>query len=140
MLLFNPKSILIFLLFKFAFSRMLKFEECNLFDAEFSKVKRGYILPLWYKVPQLKDVSLLKCLSACMYHPKCFSVNYSPSRMLCHLLETATYMCGGGIFYPTPDWDHYETKDKKAVSFFLLKLFFHSFVPLSFWKCHTKNI
>ncbi|XP_066932468.1 uncharacterized protein [Clytia hemisphaerica] len=119
MLLVSLKTALILIFFQFALSRMLKFQECNLFDAEFSVVTRHHILLLGgqgFRFQRVPNMTLLNCLNMCMYHPKCFSVNHSPSTLTCQLLGNAAYMCGGryDLLYDS-DWNHYETKDKKAI-------------------------
>jgi len=98
------------------FARMLKLNECAIYDAEFSEItynkkansSSNMIAPLY-------GLQLPQCLRKCTLHPECLSVNYLRSNLTCEFL--AETKCAISItMTPADGWNHFETKEKIAVS------------------------
>ena len=105
----------------FVKARILKLPEYNKYDAEFSKITYhqrlvGEILEF------LEFILLRKCLTKCMFHPSCQSVNFMRHNETCELLGNSAQgnFTGNALFVPANGWHHFETDfDKKTVSHFL---------------------
>ena len=99
---------------------VLQLHQCHNFDAEFSKITYGQRL-LGDIFQNLTSLSLRECLTKCLYHLGCLSVNYNRYNSTCEILRNT-------IQRNTPDrvilssddsrWNHFETNyDRKAVRF-----------------------
>ncbi|XP_066934385.1 uncharacterized protein [Clytia hemisphaerica] len=104
-----------FTLVKFAISTMLKVNQCGIYDAEFSQIKYDHRL-----TGDLTDtlflVSLRQCLTKCMLHTTCKSVNYIRQNETCELSSSLSYKtCDlpGVVYQPAKGWNHFQTDIKK---------------------------
>ena len=115
------KTVLCFIVFcvSVTFSHVLQLKQCHNYDAEFSKITYGQRL-LGEILSTLSSLSLRGCLTKCMYHMGCLSVNYMRDNSICEIL-------GNTIHRNVPDhvsissnesgWNHFETNyGRKAVS------------------------
>ena len=73
---------------------MLKDLSCSLVDAEFGNIRYGSRL-LQGVLSTLSLIGLRQCLTKCLTHPTCKSVNYNRKNQLCDLLGVNLH-CGGG--------------------------------------------
>lgn len=104
----------------FTFSHVFQLKQCNNFDAEFSKVTYGQRL-LGEILLTLSSLSLRGCLTECMYHLGCLSVNYMREDSTCEILgNTIQRNIEEHVTVLTNQtgWNHFETNyDRKAVSY-----------------------
>ena len=107
------------------FSHVLQLSQCRNYDAEFSKITYGQRL-IGDIFQTLSSLSLRECLTKCLYHLGCLSVNYNRDDSTCEILQNT-------IQRNTPDrvnismdesgWNHFETNyDRKEVKCFHLVL------------------
>jgi len=110
-------SLLFYYWLQAVFALMLKQKECSIYDAEFSEITynskatsnaNSSIAPLY-------GLQLPQCLSKCLLHPKCLSVNYLRSNLTCEfVMETK---CASTFSMTLANgWNHFDTKQKNAVS------------------------
>ena len=67
----------------------------------------------------LEFISLRKCLTKCMFHPSCQSVNFMRHNETCELLGNSAQknLTGNAVFVSADGWNHFETDfDEKTVS------------------------
>ena len=93
------------------FSHVLQLSQCRSYDAEFSKITYGQRL-IGDIFQTLSSLSLRECLTKCLYHLGCLSVNYNRDDSTCEILQNT-------IQRNTPDrvnismdesgWNHFET-------------------------------
>ena len=108
-------------------ARLLRIQECEIYDAEFSVKKSNYRLNIAV-VKEVQNLRLDKCIHQCTLHENCYSINYNKPEMRCEFLGYTT----GGFkrnieeLMPADGWTYIETKFKKTVSFQRL-IFCHSF-------------
>ena len=95
---------------------MLKLKECNIYDAEFSRIKYGYRLT-GNSLEFLYQISLRKCVSDCTHHIECRSVNYHRENSTCEFLGVAvnSFVQDVDNLLKAPGWNHFETNDKNVV-------------------------
>uniref|UniRef100_A0A7M5XLV4 Apple domain-containing protein n=1 Tax=Clytia hemisphaerica TaxID=252671 RepID=A0A7M5XLV4_9CNID len=108
-----------FVILIFVKANILKLPECGKYDAEFSKITYHQRL-LGDILKTLDFISLRKCLTKCMLHPTCQSVNFMRQNETCELLGNSARRnsSGNSLFSPAKGWNHFETDyDKKTVSF-----------------------
>uniref|UniRef100_A0A7M5WR55 Apple domain-containing protein n=2 Tax=Clytia hemisphaerica TaxID=252671 RepID=A0A7M5WR55_9CNID len=93
-----------------AFSTILREAQCNIYDAEFSKIKYNQRL-IGNILDFIESVSLRRCLTNCLHHPNCQSVNYMRPGKLCQILDDAFQLNVTGTvrFERADDWNHFET-------------------------------
>uniref|UniRef100_A0A7M5UJ30 Apple domain-containing protein n=1 Tax=Clytia hemisphaerica TaxID=252671 RepID=A0A7M5UJ30_9CNID len=92
-------------------THMLKLSECNNYDGKFSKIKYNHRL-IGDMLVVIETISLRGCLTKCLYHSVCLTVNYRRDNSTCELLGVAIQ-----VFNPVknttlllaPGWHHYET-------------------------------
>ncbi|XP_066923681.1 uncharacterized protein [Clytia hemisphaerica] len=101
---------LLVLVIGIANSEILRLRQCNKYDAEFSKIKYNHRL-VGATITELGLLSLRKCLTRCMYHTTCHSVNYMRSNERCELVgdsaeQNSTRMT---TFEQRQGWNHIET-------------------------------
>ena len=97
---------------------MLKLPECGIFDAEFSHIKYNYRLNGSIE-SVLHSTSLRECVQKCTVHPVCQSVNYMRQNLTCEFIGDSLLDCSTSeefTLIAVDGWNHFETKDKKAVS------------------------
>ncbi|XP_066918596.1 uncharacterized protein [Clytia hemisphaerica] len=93
------------------FSHMLKLNECGNYDGIFSKIKYDQRL-IGDILNVIGAITLRGCLTKCLYHPICLSVNYRRANSTCELLGVAIQ-----VYNPTKNdtlisdagWNHFET-------------------------------
>ena len=103
--------IFLFALVGFCLSHILKLPECQNYNAVFSKVKHDYRL-LGEILASIGGILLPQCLSRCMIHPNCISVNYRRDNSHCELLGVAAQLFDrlrNSSFVTSPGWLHLET-------------------------------
>ena len=115
--------IFITVIIKLSSTHILRLTDCNIYDAEFSKIK--YHNRLVGSIITLIDlITLRKCLTKCLYLPTCYSVNYMRQDEKCELLGDAAQrnVTGAVSFEVANGWNHIETNyDRKSVSKFECK-------------------
>ena len=92
---------------------ILRLPECNKYDAIFSKIK--------YDVRLVGDIleelsssaiTLRKCLTKCMLHSTCLSINFMRENSTCELLGVAAQKPNAiknPSYVQAPGWKHFET-------------------------------
>ena len=108
-------------IFQASSSMILREKQCNLYDAEFSKIFHhrrlvGNILEL------IDLLTLRDCLTKCLHHPNCHSVNYMRRDQKCELMDDAFQLniTRTVSFAIADEWNHFETNyNRKTVHFFL---------------------
>ena len=116
---------------------MLKDLSCSLFDAEFGKIRYG-VRYAQNVIVSHSSILLRQCLTKCLMHPICLSVNYNRKAQLCELLDVNLH-CGGGGWQghleTNSSWNHFDTKNKDAVKilYFYFSLYY-IFLLSDYWS------
>ena len=100
-------------------ARMLKKTNCSLYDAEFSMIHQNMRFLAGQIEPILYQINLRECLTKCVVHATCLSVNYFKSNETWILnigFHRLSSMILNQVFGVASGWVHYNTKEKKAVS------------------------
>ena len=139
----NTLFFTIFIIFciSIGFSHVLQLKQCHDYDAEFSQITYGRRL-LGDIFTTLDSISLRGCLSKCLYHLGCLSVNYMRANQICEILGN-TVQQNSSLYAVLAsnesDWNHFETNyNRKAVRIFShsfhFLLFYISLTPLKTFK------
>ena len=117
----QPKAFLVFIILVISLVKpeILRLSQCNVYDAEFSRIKHNNRL-VGNKIVLLVSITLRKCLTQCMYHSLCQSVNYMRLDEKCELLGDSAQLNATGLvnFELATGWNHLETNfHRKTVSF-----------------------
>ena len=126
-------TVLLIILISLVVGFMLKDSSCSLFDAEFGKIRYG-VRYTQNTIVSLSSILLRQCLTKCLMHPICLSVNYNRKDQLCELLDVNLHCGGGGwqgYLETNSSWNHFDTTNKDTVKILYLYLLFYYIFLLS---------
>ena len=107
-----------YLLLNISYTHILKLPQCNKYDAIFSKITLNRRL-IGGEITHIVTISLRKCLTKCMFHITCLSVNYMRQAEECQLLAITAQRneTGNALWATANGWNHFETDyNTKSVS------------------------
>uniref|UniRef100_A0A7M5WQY1 Apple domain-containing protein n=1 Tax=Clytia hemisphaerica TaxID=252671 RepID=A0A7M5WQY1_9CNID len=110
-------TLILLLWTNISLSHILRLPECNNYDAKFSKISYHQRL-IGNILKTLDFISLRKCLTKCMWHLRCQSVNFKRQNETCELLGNSlqSNLTGNVLSVPQTGWIHFETDyDEKTL-------------------------
>ena len=116
-------------------TRMLKINECGIYDAEFSIRKKNHRFD--NNITKItNNVNLQECMTGCTIHPHCFSINFNQERKICEFVNNTTIelTTNVGSLVEAKNWTFFDTKKKKAVSFELFPFLFIYYCISNFYR------
>ena len=100
-------------LVKLVGSEILRLNKCSKFDAHFSVYKKDKKLVGGLILARLESHTWNDCVSGCIRHDDCKSINYNMDPRICELLDVETGN-EGARFESHHDWMHVETPKNRT--------------------------